>query len=601
LSCAPEHRSACGGDRAGRGTCDGLVVQGEAWHEASPDFALRGRNGQDDEPFAAGWRTTLCGCHTERNAIKDGCRLDPEIMAGVEPIHEGSAMLRTSRWHQLLGLTVPHGSETRWGNDHAEMAWVADHLGELHALAETVIDEVQRRGRRTISRKDIGVLYQMILRLPQYLAEVSPRIDATTCLESNHASVADVLSALRLAHLDSKSRVTRTAAVYPEVVDAVNSLRHVKLLRDCETLRFCYENGGFTRILASFGSGMGRYHWKLRDVKERRRVNPAVRCSTVEEQRGPPKRTPFHASDLTERVTETLVKNREIVEEILTTTNLSAAETLIGPARPGVDVPGDPPPNAGELMQREVAELSPAGLAEFERRLAAVRARLAPIVAGRGVAVDGGEFDAADDEFEHENLDLEDGVRRPTTTTQELATQLEAEEVMRPDGDERDIPAVKAIRSASCQKRIAVRELRVLVAEYNDRAREIALSRGMPVADPYDEEVVVGCFEIYLSEALCASVRAKFDNESLEALWDEFAAAYAAQGGSQLADIMKRILSLPASEAQEERTIKYMRALHRKCGSGLSAATELSRLLKSTCRTLPALRAAAGLPPAEVE
>ena len=225
-----------------------------------------------------------------------------------------------------------------------------------------------------------------------------------------------------------------------------------------------------------------------------------------------------------------------------------------------------------------------------------MRERLAPIVVAQRVAVDGGEFDPADDALEYEDIELERAVE-PLVPTADLATQLAAEDVLRPDLDESDITALKAIRTAACMKRIANRELRILVREYNERGRDAAMARGWPPPDhdAFDEQVVIDCFEIYMSDALCASVRSHFDNESLEALWDAFAVAYEAQGGPQLARFMKLILSLPASEAQEERTIKHLRVLHRRCGSGLGPAADLSRLLKSTCRSLPALRVAAGL------
>ena len=150
------------------------------------------------------------------------------------------------------------------------------------------------------------------------------------------------------------------------------------------------------------------------------------------------------------------------------------------------------------------------------------------------------------------------------------------------------------------RKRMAKVVLEDFARGYQKRLRSLAADADVPDGvDPgaeIDVKMVLDCFDIWCSNALCDEVTAMFDGGSLEDVWTQFGLSYARRGGGQLAGLMKRLLALPASQTAIERAIKSLRRIWETCGPQLGADVELARLLLATCPSLERLRAQAIAP-----
>ena len=113
----------------------------------------------------------------------------------------------------------------------------------------------------------------------------------------------------------------------------------------------------------------------------------------------------------------------------------------------------------------------------------------------------------------------------------------------------------------------------------------------MVTAVKLNRQGIMHCFfDIWLSDDLCDDVKELWDQSSLLAIWEQFGVSYKSQGGDQLANIMIRLLAIPATEAQCERQIKRLRRISGGCCGRLSPGAELGRLLVATCPSLADLR-----------
>jgi hypothetical protein len=70
-------------------------------------------------------------------------------------------------------------------------------------------------------------------------------------------------------------------------------------------------------------------------------------------------------------------------------------------------------------------------------------------------------------------------------------------------------------------------------------------------------------------------------------LWTSIGARFSRSGFEQVAEVAPRVLTLPATQAHQERLNKHLRRIIRACGTQLADRTEFARPILSACADLP--------------
>jgi hypothetical protein len=414
-----------------------------------------------------------------------------------------------------------------------------------------------------------------------------PRIDAVRALESNAASVGDVIPVFWRASKTCKELAAMLiGAGYP--FDAAEYAVAARALHDCETLRF-FENE--YRVLAAMLTPSGASLWR-----EKRDGAGSVATHQI--------RDLFHVGRMTDRTIEILAESLPLIRVIEAEYDVAieavaeiesdkadraaARWTRAQVAEDEAEVMGRAAMGGLRQLEQVAAEQLPQARDAVAQRRAAVPRRDLRDSDSDSESMDAGSDDSSDSESEdtagvsreEEEDELEDG------PADDLLTGLDDEPVevreliqreLEPQYEDAVHERARELRSAESMQKAAERQLRLLVDDMNGRYEIIDEDASVP--RHLNPDLVVQAFRAWLNLTPSLAMSAALAQDSLAELWDAFEREYRHLGYGELSVVARHVLALPASEAHVERLNKILRRICRKAGPRLGARQKLARLI----------------------